>query len=99
MRQACFRPLMIVYLWIQDYQKMEFFEKYDATKKIPAGQDTEMPARLLNEELFPRLVEELTDPAVPYQPSSPFQGRWVNDPTIGDSHMWSESSQGLGSVC
>ena len=72
----------------QDYQKAEFFEKYDALKNVPAEEDENMPARVFYEDLFPRKIKELMDPPVPYQASSPFQGRWVNDPTIGDSHMW-----------
>jgi len=45
-----------------------------------------LPARVIYEQLLPRLIKDLVDPAIPYWPGSPYGGKgWdTSDPTTGD---------------
>jgi beta-mannosidase len=50
----------------------------------------ELPARKIYEEVLPSVVEELTEPKIPYWRGSPYGGKgWdTADPTVGDVHQW-----------
>ncbi|KAL1746851.1 glycoside hydrolase family 2 protein [Schizophyllum fasciatum] len=54
------------------------------------GDVAALPARKLYEEVFPDVVQALTDPPVPYHRGSPYGGKgWdTADPTVGDVHQW-----------
>ena len=45
------------------------------------------PARIYYDKILKELCEELV-PRIPYHNSSPFGGKWSNDPTVGDVHAW-----------
>ena len=51
---------------------------------------SELPARVLYEDVFPSVVAEHCDPPIPYHRGSPYGGKgWdTADPTIGDVHQW-----------
>lgn len=51
---------------------------------------SELPAEVLYESVLPEIIEDLTDPPVPYHPGSPYGGKNWNtaDPTVGDIHQW-----------
>jgi beta-mannosidase len=76
---------------VQDYQKAEQYDLYHPELNVPASDDPKMPARYLYELVFPELVKLYTEPPTPYKASSPFEGVWSNDPTVGDCHQWSRS--------
>ena len=48
---------------------------------------TRFPARAIYEQLIPQVCTAL-DPARPYWPGSPYGGSDVNDPSVGDQHVW-----------
>jgi beta-mannosidase len=48
---------------------------------------TQFPARAIYEHLLPQVCAAL-DPTRPYWPGSPYGGSNVNDPTVGDQHVW-----------
>ncbi len=48
---------------------------------------TGFPARAIYEHLLPQVCTAL-DPTRPYWPGSPYGGSNVNDPTLGDRHVW-----------
>ena len=48
---------------------------------------TQFPARAIYEHLLPQVCTAL-DPTRPYWPGSPYGGANVNDPTVGDQHVW-----------
>lgn len=71
----------------EDYQVAESIRAYD-----PAFQGglaaSPFPGRALYERLLPEVCARL-DPDRPYWPGSPYGGeRTVNDPTVGDRHVW-----------
>lgn len=49
----------------------------------------DFPAIKIYEEVLPSVVEELTDPVIPYHRGSPYGGKgWdTADPTVGDVHQ------------
>lgn len=48
---------------------------------------TNFPARWIYERTMPQVCEEVC-PHIPYFRSSPYGGRYANDPTAGDTHIW-----------
>ncbi|KAE9410164.1 glycoside hydrolase [Gymnopus androsaceus JB14] len=54
------------------------------------GDVKHLPAIKIYEEVLPSVVEELTDPVIPYHRGSPYGGKgWdTADPTVGDVHQW-----------
>lgn len=49
--------------------------------------DTNFPARWIYERTMPEVCEKIC-PNIPYFRSSPYGGRYANDPTAGDTHIW-----------
>ncbi|PCH40558.1 glycoside hydrolase family 2 protein [Wolfiporia cocos MD-104 SS10] len=62
----------------------------DYQQVLQWGGITELPARLIYEDVLPSVVAELTDPPIPYHRGSPYGGKgWdTTDPTVGDIHQW-----------
>ncbi|KAG8785886.1 hypothetical protein FRC20_010933 [Serendipita sp. 405] len=54
------------------------------------GVEGGLPAAVLYEKVFPKLVEELVQPPIPYVFGSPYGGKGddTSDPTVGDVHQW-----------
>ena len=48
---------------------------------------TNFPAREIYERVLPKICEELAGD-VPYWRSSPYGGKFSNDTTVGDTHIW-----------
>nr|BBH90387.1 beta-mannosidase [Thermosporothrix sp. COM3] len=70
----------------EDYQLAASEGKYDPAFQGDFTQ-TEFPARVLYERMFPELCAKL-DPTRPYWPGSPYAGANPDDPTQGDKHAW-----------
>ncbi|KAJ2991075.1 hypothetical protein NUW54_g8292 [Trametes sanguinea] len=62
----------------------------DYQQVLQWGDVSDLPARLIYEQVLPAVVSELCDPPIPYHPGSPYGGQgWdTADPTIGDIHQW-----------
>jgi beta-mannosidase len=69
----------------EDYQVAESTRAY---RPDTPGDPAAFPGRILYEQVLPEVCARL-DPDRPYQPGSPYGGtRTVNDPTVGDRHVW-----------
>ncbi|KAH9891930.1 glycoside hydrolase [Cubamyces lactineus] len=62
----------------------------DYQQVLQWGDVSDLPARLIYEDVLPSVVSQLCDPPVPYHPGSPYGGQgWdTSDPTVGDIHQW-----------
>lgn len=78
-----------IVLWCgnnEDYQVAESAHVFDPTDQRDLATSA-FPARALYERLLPEVCARL-DPDRPYWPASPYGGSPVNDPTVGDRHVW-----------
>ncbi|KFY19357.1 hypothetical protein V491_04482 [Pseudogymnoascus sp. VKM F-3775] len=73
----------------EDYLFAELFHTtYDIKDSDPENWlKTTFPARYIYEKMLPEICKRLI-PDTPYHPGSPWGGKYFNDPTIGDTHMW-----------
>lgn len=73
----------------EDYLFAELFHtNYDIKDPDPENWlKTTFPARYMYEKMLPEICKKLI-PDIPYHPGSPWGGKYFNDPTIGDTHMW-----------
>lgn len=62
----------------------------DYQQVLQWGGITDLPARVIYEDLLPSVITALTDPPIPYHRGSPYGGKgWdTADPTVGDIHQW-----------
>ncbi|KIP02770.1 glycoside hydrolase family 2 protein [Phlebiopsis gigantea 11061_1 CR5-6] len=62
----------------------------DYQQVLQWGDVSDLPARLLYEDILPGIVKDLTGGNIAYHPGSPYGGKgWdTADPTVGDIHQW-----------
>lgn len=76
----------------EDYMLAERWGwEYDPSDEKGPWDKTNFPARELYERVLPAICEELAGD-VPYWRSSPYGGKFSNDTTVGDTHIWDGNS-------
>ncbi|KAI7968895.1 hypothetical protein EIK77_007590 [Talaromyces pinophilus] len=73
----------------EDYLFAELFNtEYDKKDSNPDNWlKSTFPGRYIYEIVLPELFQRL-NPDSSYHPGSPWGGKYFNDPTVGDTHMW-----------
>ncbi|KAH8808583.1 glycoside hydrolase family 2 protein [Xylogone sp. PMI_703] len=72
----------------EDYMLAERWGwEYDPKDEKGPWDKTDFPARKIYERVLPEICERLAG-NVPYWRSSPYGGAFVNDTTVGDTHIW-----------
>lgn len=72
----------------EDYMLAERWGwEYDIDDQKGPWDKTNFPAREIYERVLPKICEELAGD-VPYWRSSPYGGKFSNDTTVGDTHIW-----------
>lgn len=72
----------------EDYMLAERWGwEYDINDQTGPWDKTNFPAREIYERVLPKICEELAGD-VPYWRSSPYGGKFANDTTVGDTHIW-----------
>ena len=72
----------------EDYMLAERWGwEYDIDDQKGPWDKTNFPAREIYERILPKICEELAGD-VPYWRSSPYGGKFSNDTTVGDTHIW-----------
>ena len=72
----------------EDYMLAERWGwEYDIDDQNGPWDGTNFPAREIYERVLPKICEELAGD-VPYWRSSPYGGKFSNDTTVGDTHIW-----------
>ncbi|TVY35987.1 Beta-mannosidase B [Lachnellula subtilissima] len=73
----------------EDYLFATLFKaEYDINDTNPENWlKSNFPARYIYEKVLPELCTKLI-PDTSYHPGSPWGGKYFNDPTVGDTHMW-----------
>ncbi|KAF8309073.1 glycoside hydrolase [Clavulina sp. PMI_390] len=62
----------------------------DYQQVLQWGDVSDLPAKLIYEEVLPAVISNFTEPVAPYHRGSPYGGKgWdTSDPTVGDIHQW-----------
>ncbi|KAJ1555251.1 hypothetical protein HK096_005854 [Nowakowskiella sp. JEL0078] len=72
----------------EDYQVGDESLNYDRSLPEELWRESNFPARILYERLFPKWISEICGDNVVYWPGSPWGGIHNSDRTIGDTHQW-----------
>ncbi|KAE9369805.1 glycoside hydrolase family 2 protein [Stipitochalara longipes BDJ] len=88
-KRVGFHPSLV--LWAgnnEDYMLAERFGwEYDIHDETGPWDKTNFPAREIYERVLPKICKDLAGD-VPYWKSSPYGGKFSNDTTVGDTHIW-----------